>query len=132
MTAKAFRRSVVVLLLAGLLLTACGPREFRDADSGGAVELNAGETMLVTLVSNPTTGYSWQIIENDKEVLEPQGEPVYKADPAAEGLAGAGGTETFTFVAVQPGTVTLTLGYLRPWEEGVPPVQIYTLTVTVK
>lgn len=125
------RGMLVLLLLAGLLLAGCGPKEFRDAENGGAVELQVGETMRVTLASNPTTGYSWQILTNDPQVLEPQGEPVYRSDPSAQGLVGAGGTETFTFVARQPGTVKLALGYLRPWEEGVPPVQTYTLTVTV-
>lgn len=121
-----------LVLLVGLLLAACGPKEFRDAENGGAVELKVGETMRVTLASNPTTGYSWQILTNDPQVLELQGDPVYRADPSAQGLVGAGGTETFTFVARQAGTVKLALGYLRPWEEGVPPVQTYTLTVTVR
>lgn len=132
---KLLHISGVMILLIVLLLTAgCGSQvvEVRDAEDGGQVELKVGEVLTVTLESNPTTGYSWEIVQTDEAVLSQQGEVEYQQSPQSQGLVGAGGTETFRFKAVGPGKITLKLIYHRSWEKGVEPIQTYTLQVVVR
>jgi inhibitor of cysteine peptidase len=122
------------LLLILVSLSACGPNQIKvdENQSGNNVQLKVGETLLVTLDSNPTTGYSWELSQSDESVLEQKGEAEYKQAPGSQGLIGAGGKETFRFEAVGAGQTTLELIYHRPWEQGVPPVKTYSLEVTVK
>jgi inhibitor of cysteine peptidase len=87
--------------------------------------------VTVTLESNPTTGYSWQVMEIDNAILVQEGDPEYKQASGTSGLVGAGGTETFRFKAVGTGETTLSLGYARPWES-VPPIQSFTIQVSVQ
>jgi inhibitor of cysteine peptidase len=126
-----------VLLAAGLILLAavsgCAKQVTAgDADQGRIVELVPGESLVLTLESNPTTGYSWQLVEVDEAVLKPKGEPEFKPSSGSEGLVGAGGEEVFRFDAAGSGRTTLSLAYARPWEKDTPPLKTYTITVVVK
>lgn len=101
-------------------------------DDGMVIELNAGQALVVTLESNPTTGYSWEVSEVDNTVLVQMGEPEFKeASAEGEEVVGAGGTETFYFASAA-GETTLTLVYHRPWEEDVDPLEIFSVEVVVR
>lgn len=129
---------IPALAFAALFLTACSltPRPssdltVTDADAGKSVTLNRGQTLVLTLSSNPTTGYSWTVVSGTGDVLTQEGEPVYKST-SRPGITGGGGIETFRFRGAAAGQTTLTLGYRRPWETGISPIQTYTLSVTVR
>ena len=132
-------RISILYLVFGLFLASCGgglggeSQEIliTDEDNDGQVELKQGETIILSLVSNPTTGYSWQLMGGDETLLPQEGEPVYEQDPEAQGLVGGGGTETFRFTAIAEGEVTLQLGYARPWES-VPPIETFSIEVVIK
>jgi inhibitor of cysteine peptidase len=146
-----FPRSVVygtlVVLLLGMVLAlaGCGPDTDLPAgvasedvnlsakDRGGQVEVDVGQVLVLTLESNPTTGYSWQVVEAGDSVLRQTGEPEFKAaselDPP---LLGAGGVEVFRFEAVGAGETRLELVYQRPWEEGVEPLETFSVQVVVR
>ena len=101
-------------------------------DDGSLVELSAGQALLVTLESNPTTGYSWEVSEVDDAVLRQMGEPEFKeASAEGEQLVGAGGTQTFSFSSAA-GETTLTLVYRRPWEKDVDPLEVFSVEVVVR
>ena len=138
--------SLVVLLMGMVLgLAGCGPDTDLPAgatseevplsaeDGGGQVEVAVGQILVLTLESNPTTGYSWQVVEAEDSVLRQIGEPEFKAaselDPP---LVGAGGVEVFRFEAVGAGETRLELVYRRPWEEGVEPLETYSVQVVVR
>jgi len=114
-------------------LSGCGSQEVSlgAEDNGGQVTLEQGQTLAISLESNPTTGYGWQVLEMEAAVLQQSGEVEYKQSSGSEGLVGAGGVETLRFEALAAGQTTLTLGYMRPWES-VPPVETFTLQVTVQ
>ncbi|OQY36350.1 MAG: hypothetical protein B6243_03410 [Anaerolineaceae bacterium 4572_5.2] len=120
-----------VCFLAGIFLVACGVKEISlgAEDAGKKIELTVGEKMLVTLDSNPTTGFVWEIAEIDEAVLLQQGEAKYSSEETS--LVGSGGVEAFTFEAVGAGKTALQLIYHRPWEEDVEPVEVFSVTVVV-
>ena len=130
-----FMRTVVVMsfFLTLTLFSSCGTQgtQVTDANNGEQVTIKSGEIVTVTLVSNPTTGYSWQVMEIDNAILVQDGDPEYEQSPGSEGLVGSGGTETFRFKAVGTGETTLNLGYMRPWES-VQPIETFVIQVVVK
>jgi inhibitor of cysteine peptidase len=101
-----------------------------DSYSGKQVELSVGQTLVVTLASNVTTGYSWSLTENsDETVLSKTGNEYITPQTT---LMGAGGTEKWTFQALKKGTSIISMEYSRPWETDTPPADTFNLTVVVK
>ena len=128
-------RTVVVMsfFLALALFSGCGTNEaiITDSGNGRQITVKTGDVVTVSLDSNPTTGYSWQVIEIDNTVLIQDGDPEYKQDAGSAGLVGAGGTETFRFKATGSGETSLKLGYRRPWEN-VPPIENFSVKIVVQ
>ena len=93
------------------------------------VTLKSGDTLIVELGSNPTTGFSWneQAVNSDMAVLKQVHHE--RVSPKAK-RPGAGGSQEWTFEAVKPGTATLNFSYGRPWEGG--EKGTWTLKVVVK
>jgi len=122
------------LIIIAEYLSPAGPKEINvnENDDGGQIELEQGQILVVTLESNPTTGYSWQQVENQPPYLEQQGQPEFQSSQA-EGppIVGAGGWEVFRFKAISSGKMTLQLVYRRPWEEGVEPANTFSLDVLI-
>ncbi len=100
------------------------------SDNKKDVTLKVGDTLSVELASNPSTGYSWQVSQDDEKVLAPLGEPQFSLGNKTP-VPGAGGTQTFQFKAAGKGKTTLTLIYVRPWEKSVTPTPNDTFTVNV-
>jgi len=99
---------------------------------GGQIELEQGQILVVTLESNPTTGYRWEQVETQESILEQMGEAEFKPSETGEPpLVGAGGWEIFRFKAISAGRLTLQLVYHRPWEEGVEPINTFSIEVVV-
>jgi inhibitor of cysteine peptidase len=125
--------SLILLAVVLILATACSPAKqvnLTAADKGSQVEVRTGEEIVITLDSNPSTGFSWEAKDLDTTMFEQVGDPTYiSSNP---GLVGSGGTLTLTFKALKTGTATLTLIYHRPWETDVAPVDTFAVTVTVK
>ena len=102
------------------------------ADSGSTIEMAVGETLNVTLESNPTTGFSWALAANSDEGVLQEVDHEYVADEAGETpMVGAGGVENWTFKALAKGETTISMEYSRPWEGGEKAAQTFELTVVV-
>jgi inhibitor of cysteine peptidase len=98
------------------------------AKNGSTVELKKGQSLVVELEGNPSTGYNWQAADLDEAILKQVGEPEFEAE---SDLVGAPGTVTLRFEAAGAGQVELKLVYQRPWEEAVEPLETFTVQVTV-
>lgn len=99
-----------------------------EADNGQSVTMSAGDMLQVMLAENQSTGYLWSIVTNDETVLAMSEEPAYVVESDADG---AGGTKTFMFRAVAPGTSVLRMVNAMPQETAVEPAETFELTVQV-
>jgi len=122
------------LIVIAEYLSPAGPEEVNvnEENDGGQIELEQGQILVVTLESNPTTGYRWEQAENQEPILEQMGEAEFiPSDEGEPPIAGAGGWEIFRFKAISAGKMTLQLVYHRSWEEGVEPVKTFSLDVVI-
>jgi inhibitor of cysteine peptidase len=99
-----------------------------EAQSGSQVDLQVGDTLEITLESNPSTGYRWSQLTLDTSILRPLGEAEFR--PAGS-LLGASGTETFRFATARAGHATLSFVYSRPFEQDAAPIKTFMLDVRV-
>ena len=100
--------------------------------AGGPVRVTRGQTLVVTLEANVTTGYRWEVVPGFAPVLAQIGTPDYLARSAQPGIVGAPGDMTFRFRADSPGATVLELVYRRPFEPNVAPVKSVCYDVTVR
>jgi len=116
------------------LMTACSssPKQVSaDASSSGKqIEIAAGGSFIVTLDSNATTGYSWELKGISNPAILEKTDNKYVAPTS--GLMGAGGKEVWTFKALKTGTTTLSMEYSQPWEGGQKGANSFNVTVVVK
>ncbi|WP_429469391.1 protease inhibitor I42 family protein [Paraburkholderia sp. WSM4175] len=113
-----------ILAALGLVLLACthfeaekalgqnDSRTITEADNGTTVEMHAGDTVILYLPENATTGYRWTIEELDAGLIELQ-ESDYASGSSA---VGSGGEARWTFRAKALGTTPLKLKLWRHWE----------------
>jgi len=107
--------------------------DFYASDAGKEVEVEVGSLMTVTLESNVTTGFQWQLAENsDDTILKLVGNEYQEPQGAGSEAVGAGGDEVWRFEAVGAGRTTLVLEYNQPWAGGMKADKSFTLTVVVK
>jgi inhibitor of cysteine peptidase len=98
-------------------------------DNGREITLQKGRTLTIKLEGNPTTGYSWEVVETEGAILQQVGEAEF--EPESD-LLGAPGTQTLRFEAVDTGKMELKLVYRRSWETDVEPLETFTVQVTVE
>ena len=115
----------LVLLLAACLTASCrSPQNIllTESDSGRTLDLCVGDTIVVALSANGTTGFDWyprhgagnvQILaeKGDRYVVDP--DPVDTRKP----VAGQGGSHYFSYRVIGPGICGIALDYKRSWEK---------------
>ena len=104
------------------------PVQLYEIDSGRTVEIHPDDILEIVLDTNPTTGYQWKIVAWDTDIVEQSGEAVYK--PKSD-IIGSGGEMTFRFKALSSGQISLRFVYIRPFEENVPPINRFEVTIVV-
>jgi len=128
-----------LLVLATLALPSCGsdaetggdPRTFDLVadDAGGTLSVRPDDRIVITLESNATTGFAWELTsEPASEVLELVGSEY--VEPETD-LVGAGGEEVWRFRAMAEGTTSLALTYMRSFS-GETAGDPFELTVVVQ
>jgi len=132
-------KSKLVLICAivaiSLCLVACSSAPSQvsvDASySGQEVEIAVGGSLTVTLESNASTGFQWELVSiSDETVLEKVAN-TYEA-PEDTGMVGAPGKEIWTFTTLKKGTSTISMEYSQPWENGTQAAETFDLTIVVK
>jgi inhibitor of cysteine peptidase len=123
---------IITCILLFTLLTGCAGKStvnVYEFQNGTSVDLKTGDMLVITLDGNPTTGYQWEMLPNTDGVVELQGDPEYKS---GGNLVGSGGKYNFNVKAVKAGTTRVDLKYYRSFEAGVPPIQTFSIEITVK
>ncbi|CAD6493560.1 MAG: Chagasin family peptidase inhibitor I42 [Candidatus Argoarchaeum ethanivorans] len=105
-----------------------------DKSSGGReVKVSLEKTLAVTLDSNPTTGFRWNLRENSNEgVLQLVGNEFVIAGAIEPPPPGTGGKEVWIFEARRRGASKISMEYIRLWEKDVEPAETFGLTVLVE
>jgi len=80
------------------------------------ITVKAGESFVIQLDENPTTGYQWAVTISDESIVKLDKDD-YQQQSAESGVVGAGGTRILTFKGLKQGTATVTLSYERSFEE---------------
>lgn len=94
-------------------------------------KVDAGDSVIVTLCSNPTTGFQWSELAqiSDQTMLR---QTDHEFVPAGKDIPGAAGKETWTFKALKKGTTEASLEYSQPWEGGEKGEWTFNLTVVAE
>jgi inhibitor of cysteine peptidase len=104
-------------------------------DKDKMLNVAVGESFVITLDENPTTGYVWAVEEQPESLVLQSSDYVSDVHPNQLGapmIVGAGGKRTFTFVAHKSGTTTLKLKHWRPWEGDASIVDTFSVPVVVR
>ena len=98
------------------------------------LDVNYPALLVVTLCSNPTTGFQWfekaQI--SDITVLEQKDHKLIVPESEAPPSPGTPGQEVWTFKTLKEGSGTIFFEYSRPWEGGEKGEWTCTVDVIVK
>jgi inhibitor of cysteine peptidase len=117
---------LAILFLAFSCATSDGVK-LHARDDGSQIALRRRQNLAISLEGNPTTGYTWEAVNYDAEVLRQVGEPVFT--PVSDAI-GAPGRQVLRFEALDEGQTTVQLVYHRPWEEA-EPEKIFSVEVVV-
>jgi inhibitor of cysteine peptidase len=100
-----------------------------EENAGEIIVLKTGDTLVVSLDGNPTTGFNWAVGPQDPVLLQQVGETEFRPE---SDLTGAPGKVLLRFEAVTPGRTLLQFDYSRSWETDETPARSFEVTVAVE
>lgn len=105
-----------------------GSRPLVFQDPGVPIRIQPGEDFSIALVSNPSTGFGWNMtLPADQKTVKFLGSS-YVAPQKM--IPGAPGEEVYKFKAMTPGETKADFVYRRPWEPKIAPDRkIFTILV---
>jgi inhibitor of cysteine peptidase len=107
------------------LIEVISPTYANESHNNTTINITKGRFLVITLEANPTTGFTWEVVEPlDDLVLRQIGDIVFVPE---SDLIGAGGVQIVTFEVVGAGQRTIKLVYHRPWETDV--AKTFTINV---
>jgi len=98
-----------------------------EADAGKSSALVTGDTLVVRLAANPTTGYEWRVVSTNDTILPAAGDPQYAV---SNDLMGGGGVATFRFLAKAAGEAAVQIGEFAPGADQEDKTLDFNVTVT--
>ena len=103
-----------------------------DSDNGKTVKVAVDGIVILTLESNPTTGFSWTKADKvDKDILKlEKNDYIQNANP--NGLVGVGGKTVIVYKALKKGKAKIDLTYMQPWDPDSKFNTDYSVTVEVE
>jgi len=101
------------------------------SDNNSDISVEIEGTFDISLESNSTTGYEWNITECDYSILELVNASYESAEDRTAPVVGAGGSQKWTFKGLKDGETTLKLVYMRSWVGEDSAANKYHLHITV-
>lgn len=124
--------SIIAVAVAGLF-AGHPARAAEKADL--AIEATAGKEFTISLDSNRSTGFGWQLAKPLDETIVKSVKNDYQnapQPPDKQPVVGAPGKEVWTFKALKSGKTTIEFKYVRPWEKDKAPAKTKSVPVVVK
>lgn len=90
------------------------------------IKVTVGEDFIISLYSNPTTGYMWEA-NYDSRFIKLTKKDFYLRPNA---LVGAGGLDLFEFEPYKPGNTEISMLYKRPWEKAPIEKRVYKINIS--
>ena len=110
---------LITLIFGAFFMSSCTSQKSFESDS-----------VTIELKGNPSTGYTWEAVLSDENIVEVSKDVKYLG---AKGMVGAPSMFYFTVRSLSVGNTVLTLEYKRPWEEKAPlETKVYNITVDKK
>lgn len=105
--------------------------EVDETNSGGMIAFEPGMKFRITLVENPTTGYTWDM--TIPEGLTLVSDEFIAPDTMVDGepMVGVPGTHVWLIQGDEPGEYVVEGKYIQPWEPDAEPAETFTLEVMV-
>jgi inhibitor of cysteine peptidase len=97
----------------------------------GKIRVLKNSDFQVLLDSNPTTGFTWQIVSFDSAVIQIKKEEFLIADDNRDNRVGAPGKQIFKFRTIASGTTDLQMVYQRSWEKATPSADRFRIQIIV-
>jgi inhibitor of cysteine peptidase len=98
------------------------------AQDGETLTLRVGDSLLLQLPENPSTGYRWAFAAIDESLLAVE-DPRYHA---GEGSVGSAGVAVWTLRARASGKSRLVLKYWRHWEGDRSVIDRFSVTLDIR
>ena len=89
----------------------------KESDSLSVNHFQIGETFIIKLDANYTTGYEWSIQDSSFLKILSIEENEYEPTSNDELIVGAGGLEIWKFRTISKGKTNLIFQYKRDWEK---------------
>lgn len=99
-------------------------------DPAKQIKSEAGKIIIITLQSNKTTGYEWQLSGPLAVKVVDFMKSEYIVNKSR--LMGSGGTEIWSFRAIGAGAAKISFIYIRPWERDVEPANRVSFDIVVE
>src|SRR5271157_988927 len=110
------RRAIILsLIILGISCSIVSAAKIKKTADSHRIKSRPGQTFKITLPSNPTTGYMWQIqnpIDKKRLVIVNR-----TFAPKNKKLAGSPGRDVWHFKALKKGTMYIEFAYKRSWEK---------------
>lgn len=122
-------------LAAFFFAAACAVAQEASEAPAEHITLRVGETSTISLEGNPTTGYTWNLAEPQKEnapVLVTMSYGRVPDEDEENPCCGAPCPTIVKMTGVHAGAASFTLEYKRVWETDTPAWKTRTFIVTVK
>ncbi|NKQ10438.1 protease inhibitor I42 family protein [Pseudomonas sp. SST3] len=120
---------VPLLVLAGCAGTPPSSVALSD-DATCPLSMQPGQTLILSLPSNPASGYRWTLRDVSTAQLKSLGPEVFSSPQ--NDLIGGDGISTWRFEAAESGSGRLYLAYQRPWESDTEPADLFDCRIEVQ
>ncbi len=112
-----------------LMVVSCtNQKPYTIEDSGKSITLSNDSEFDVQLITNASTGYQWQVLPFDSDVIKQVGEPEYAPK---DDRIGSSTVVTYKFKAIGDGSTKLVMEYRRPWEADKAASKVFEMSVAV-
>lgn len=98
----------------------------RQADAGQYFTAHTGDMIEIMLEENPSTGYLWEVMEIDHNILDPSESSFFSGGDA---IVGKAGTRKFQFEVKAPGETVISFRLNRPWENEADAIEQFQVTI---